>query len=168
VVVASLVSAGGVTGARVGGADAAEMDASRAAASGSHRVRRVLRVPTVDPEKIRITAQVGLEGVPAPVERLTLRLEEFELRSADQQDMLRGGNALVGGNAGSVASGVADERVQAGLRQVRAALGDEAILQVLEVEPESRVLERHAVLVPRHVHDPSGDGVNGALRGVSE
>jgi hypothetical protein len=39
--------------------------------------------------------------------------------------------------------------VQAGVRHVQGALGDDALLQVLEVEPWSRVPERHAVLVPR-------------------
>jgi hypothetical protein len=110
-------------------------------------------------KNVLLAAQVGLDDIPAPVERMCVRLEEFELRTATQQQLLdRRGTALTGGDGAGAIGGVDDERVQAGVRHVQATVGEDALLQVLEVEPDSRVLERHAVLVPRqHAVNPADD-----------
>lgn len=127
--------------------------ASGAEPGALHSVRKVLRTPTVDPDRIVLAAGVALESVPAPVERLSVRLEQFELREGGQQALFgqRGSSALTGGDSAAALAGVSDARVHAGLRHVQAALGDDAILQVLELQPDARVPERHSVLVPRHV-----------------
>lgn len=119
---------------------------------GSWRSRRVLRTATVDAARIATTAVVGLDEVPAPVEQLTVRLDELEPREVAQPQLLaRRRTTIAGaGDGGDVAGGEAvAEALERGLRQVQSAAGDDAVLQVLEVEPGSRVPERHAVLVPR-------------------
>ncbi len=113
--------------------------------------RRVLRTPTIDARRIALAARPALDEVPAPVERIELLLDGFEPRAADQRSLLGGrGNAMAAGAFDDDAlRGLDDDRVQRGMRHVQEALGEEALLQVLEVEPWSRVPERHAVLVPR-------------------
>ncbi|MCW2925894.1 MAG: hypothetical protein JWM98_3298 [Thermoleophilia bacterium] len=130
------------------------------ATGGAFRSRRVLRTPTVDPRRLALAIRPALAEVPAAVERIELALDGFEPRAADQRSLLGGrGSAMAGGAFGDDAlSGIEDERVQRGMRHVQEALGEDALLQVLEVEPWSRVPERHAVLVPRRV-GPAEEGI---------
>ena len=129
--------------------------------------RRVLRTPTVDARRITLAARSALAQVPAPVERLELALDGFEPRAADQRSLLGAGHASATG-----AEALDDDRVQRGMRHVQEALGEDALLQVLEVEPWSRVPERHAVLVPRgrardHERDAAAAGARADVgRGV--
>lgn len=106
------------------------------AGGASFSSRKVLRTPTVDAARISLAVRPALVQVPAAVERIELVLDGFEPRVADQRSLL-GGDELD------------EERVQRGMRHVQEALGQDSLLQVLEVEPWSRVPERHAVLVPR-------------------
>lgn len=129
------------------------------ATGGSWRARRVLRTPTVDVRRLVLAARPALAEVPAPVERIELLLDGFEPRAADQRSLLGGrgeGSMAVGAFDDDRLSGVDDERVQRGLRHVQGALGEDTLLQVLEVEPWSRVPERHAVLVPRRAGTSAG------------
>jgi protein ImuB len=121
------------------------------ATGSSSSARRVLRTPTVDARRIALAIRPALEEVPAAVERIELRLDGFEPRDADQRSLLggRGGAFAVGAFDDDALAGLGDERVQRGMRHVQEALGEDALLQVLEVEPWSRVPERHAVLVAR-------------------
>jgi len=123
------------------------------AGGGAWQGRRVLRVPTVDPRKLALAIAPALAQVPSPVEQLELSLDGFEPRAGTQHSLLGGrGSAMAGGSLGDEElAGIDDERVQRGMRHVQEALGDDALLQVLEIEPWSRVPERHAVLVPRRV-----------------
>ncbi len=130
---------------------------AHASRGASHHARRALRVPTVDVDRIVLAARTVFDDVPAPIEVLTVRLEQFELRESSQGALFgERGTSLTGGDASTMLDGVSDPRVQAGLRHVQAVVGDDALLQVLEVQPGSRVPERHVVLVPR------GDGGGGA------
>jgi hypothetical protein len=122
------------------------------AGGNSFRVERALRVPTVDAQRIALTALHGIESLPAPAEEVSVRFERFELRAA-RQPTLDG----VGGDAGQEER----EALAAGVRHVQATVGDDSMLQVLEVEPWSRVPERHAVLVPRSGVGGSGLDANG-------
>ncbi len=134
----------------------------------SWSARRVLRTPTIDARRLALTARPILEEVPAAVERLELLLDGFEPRAADQRSLLGGrGGALAAGAfdddaPGALRAGLDDDRVQRGMRHVQEALGEDALLQVLEVEPWSRVPERHAVLVPRGRARDEARGVRGA------
>jgi nucleotidyltransferase/DNA polymerase involved in DNA repair len=110
------------------------------AGGASWSARRVLRVPTVDARRLALAARPVLDEVPAAVERILVEIDGFAPRVADQR-------ALPGATDDEGRVDVA--RVQRGTRHVQEALGEDALLQVLEVEPWSRVPERHAVLVPR-------------------
>lgn len=138
------------------------------AAGGSWQARRVLRVPTVDAARLVLAIRPAFAELPGPIERLELALDGFEPRAADQRTLLGGrGSALAGGSLGDDAlAGIDDERVQRGMRHVQEALGEDALLQVLEVEPWSRVPERHAVLVPRHARAAERAGAHDVGRGV--
>lgn len=124
------------------------------AAGGSWQARRVLRTPTVDARRIALAIRPAFAELPGPIERLELALDGFEPRAADQRSLLggRGGSSAAGAFDDDQLGGIDDERVQRGMRHVQEALGEESLLQVLEVEPWSRVPERHAVLVPRRAH----------------
>lgn len=117
--------------------------------------RRVLRTPTVDPGRLALAVRPALAEVPAPVERLQLELEGFAPRASDQRSLLDGRSGSTSSGARDVdepagsRAGLDDEHVRRGMRHVQEALGEDSLLQVLEVEPWSRVPERHAVLVPR-------------------
>lgn len=114
------------------------------ATGGSWQSRRALRSPSVDPMRIALTAQAKLAEIPAPVEELTLELMSFELRSGVQESLqVDPGRAEV--NVGA----------QVATRRVQEAVGEEALLHVLELEPWSRMSERHAVLVPIDVGEAS-------------
>ena len=140
------------------------------AGGSSWSSRRVLRTPTVDPRRLTLAVRPALEEVPAAVERILVELDGFEPRAADQRSLLggRGGALAAGAFDDDELAGIRDERVQRGMRHVQEALGEESLLQVLEVEPWSRVPERHAVLVPRgRARDDDGAGARvDAGRGV--
>jgi nucleotidyltransferase/DNA polymerase involved in DNA repair len=130
------------------------------AAGGSWQARRVLRTPTVDPRRLALAIRPAFAELPGPVDRLELTLDGFEPRAADQRSLLggRGGTFAAGAFDDDELGGLDDERVQRGMRHVQEALGEDSLLQVLEVEPWSRVPERHAVLVPRRPHAEEGAG----------
>jgi protein ImuB len=114
------------------------------ATGGSWQSRRALRIPSIDPLRIALTAQAKLDEIPAPVEELMLELMSFELRSGVQETL------QVDPGRGDVNVGA-----QVATRRVQEAVGEEALLQVLELEPWSRMSERHAVLVPIDVGEAS-------------
>lgn len=132
------------------------------AAGGSWQARRVLRTPTVDARRIALAIRPAFAELPGPIERLELVLDGFEPRAADQRSLLggRGGALAAGSFDDDQLAGLDDERVQRGMRHVQEALGEDSLLQVLEVEPWSRVPERHAVLVPRRAHADDGIGLD--------
>ena len=119
--------------------------AAMLAGGGSFRVERAMRTPTVDPERIALTALHGIEALTAPVDEVSVRFEQFELREVRQPTLL-----AADAPGGGLGTAQARDRatLAAGVRHVQATVGEDAMLQVLEVEPWSRVPERHAVLVP--------------------
>ncbi|MBC7460115.1 MAG: DNA polymerase Y family protein [Thermoleophilia bacterium] len=124
------------------------------ATGGSWQARRALRVPTLDVQKHVLAIRPALAELPGPVERMEFAFEQFALREARQRTLLDAGGSLLtgdGGDEGARSGGLGDERVRRGMRHVLETVGEQALLQVLEVEPWSRVPERHAVLVPRRV-----------------
>lgn len=111
---------------------------------GLWRQRKVLRQPTTVPVKVAMAAGVLLEQIPAPVERLLVRFDQFVPHAREQQELDSGSDHE------------RRHRLQAGVRHVQAALDDEAVLSVLEVAPHSRVPERRSVLVPADLGREAG------------
>ena len=110
--------------------------AARLAGGGSWRAEVALRRASAERERLRLALVPKLEEMPGPVSALHLRAIELGpiaheqptlSRSPDDQRRARLGEAV---------------------RQARAAAGREAVMRVLEVDPDSRVPERRAMLTP--------------------
>jgi nucleotidyltransferase/DNA polymerase involved in DNA repair len=95
-----------------------------------------LREATADPERLAAAALPRLADVAAPVETLTVRADA---------------SGSLGGHQLTVVAAADEERarrVREASRQVRSALGDDALLRPVEIEPGSRLPERRWALVP--------------------
>jgi protein ImuB len=116
---------------------------ARLAAGGGWRRELTLRRAGANRARLvdALTPQLALLPGPAAV----LRLQATALGAA-------------GGEQLSLASPEEDRRrrISEAVRQARAAGGSEAVLRVLEVDPESRIPERRAVLMPFPEEPPSG------------
>jgi protein ImuB len=85
---------------------------------------------------MRLVLVPRLALIPAPAEALRLAVERFGPQASDQR-------ALLDDPAAARAA-----RLREAIRQARAAAGPDAALRVLEVDPDSRIPERRAVLAP--------------------
>ena len=104
---------------------------------GSWRRSLTLREPTAEPDRLRLALAPKLSELPAPTAELRLELGELTESVGTQTELVRPrGNRL-------------RERLRGGLRQVRAAVGMDAVCTVVEVAPWSRIPESRAILVPR-------------------
>lgn len=102
------------------------------------RKRIALRSPTADPERLGLVLRPHLDLLTQPTRRLTLEVGEMASEHVGQEGQL------------SFASPDEERarKLAEAVRQTRAAAGEESVLRVLEVDPESRIPERRAVLVP--------------------
>jgi protein ImuB len=109
---------------------------ARFVAGGTWRVAITLRCPSADPARIRTALAPRLAELPAPAESLALEVEAFGPPAQDQVRLVedRGEERRA--------------RLGEAVRQVRQAAGPDAALRVLEVDPDSRIPERRAVLAP--------------------
>ena len=103
---------------------------------GTWREQVVFREALADPTRMRLVLAPRLALMPAPAQQLRLAVERFGPHASDQRGLLDD----------PVAARMA--RLREAIRQARAAAGPDAALRVLEVDPESRVPERRAVLTP--------------------
>ena len=108
---------------------------ARLAAAGGWRRQVALRRASADPARLRDALLPHLSLLPAPAAALRLEAvalgpetgEQLSLSSPEQER--RG-------------------RISEAVRQTRSAAGADAVLRVLEVDPDSRVPERREVLMP--------------------
>ncbi len=110
---------------------------ARLVGGASWRRTVTLREPTADPARLRLALGPKLTELPAPVLKLRLEVVELAERGGEQLELLRAEGET------------RKERLQQGLRQVRAAVGVGGISTVVEVAPWSRIPEARALLVPR-------------------
>ena len=104
---------------------------------GRHLAHAVtLRHASADPARIRLALAQRLAELPAPAESLALEVEAFGPPAHDQGRLL------------DEAAAVRRARLGEAVRQARQAAGAEAALRVLDVDPDSRIPERRAVLAP--------------------
>jgi len=103
---------------------------------GTWREQVVFRNALADPVRMRLALAPRLAMMPAPAETLRLSVECFGPLASDQR-------ALLEDPAAARAA-----RLREAIRQARAAAGPDAALRVLEVDHDSRVPERRAVLAP--------------------
>ena len=109
---------------------------ARLVEGGTWRDRVVLREATADPARLRLALTPHLLQLSAPAEVLKLRVEAF------------GGSPNV--NLPLLQDDATRRRLRLreGVRQVRAGAGEDALLQVIDVDPESRLPERRMALAP--------------------
>ncbi len=109
---------------------------ARLAAGGSWRTEAVLRRASADATRLRLAVGPKLDELPAPASALALRALELGPDCGEQPSLAR------------TPAEERRERLGEAVRQVRAAAGRDAVLQVLDVEPDSRVPERRVLLTP--------------------
>jgi protein ImuB len=109
---------------------------ARFVAGGTWRLPVVLRVPSADPARLRLALAPRLADLPAPAEELRLEVESFGPPARDQVSLID--DPAEGRRA----------KLSEAVRQARQAGGRDAALRVLEVDSDSRVPERRAVLAP--------------------
>ena len=106
------------------------------AGGGSWGTEAVLREACADRDRLRLALAPKLGELPGPATALTLRALELGPPAAAQPTLGRS----------------PDEQrrrlISEAVHQVRAAAGRDAVLRVLEVEPESSVPERRAIFTP--------------------
>ena len=110
---------------------------ARLVGGGSWRRTATLRDPTADRDRIRLALAPKLAELPAPVTELRLELVELTEEGGRQLELVRPDGVEV------------RKRLRDGLRQVRAATGGGAVMNVVEVAPWSRIPEARALFVPR-------------------
>jgi len=103
---------------------------------GTWREQVVFREALADPGRMRLALVPHLALIPASVEELRLAIEGFGPPASGQRGLLEDPAAA------------RRVRLREAIRQTRAAAGSDAALRVLEVDPDSRVPERRAVLTP--------------------
>ena len=95
-----------------------------------------MRSATANPQRLRLALAPKLGELPGPASHLGVRALELGPEAGDQPALARS---------------PAEERrgrLSEAVRQARAAAGRDAVLQVVEVDPGSRVPERRALLTP--------------------
>jgi protein ImuB len=109
---------------------------ARFVAGGTWRITVTLRHASADSARIRLALGPKLAELPAPAESLGLEVEAFGPPAQDQGRLLDEAAAVRRGRLGEA------------VRQARQAAGGEAALRVLDLDPDSRIPERRAVLAP--------------------
>jgi protein ImuB len=110
---------------------------ARLVGGGSWRRVVTLREPTAERTRLRQALAPKLLELPAPAVELRLELGELTESVGTQAELVRPRGSRL------------RSRLRDGLRQVRAAVGIDAVCTVVEVAPWSRIPETRAILVPR-------------------
>jgi protein ImuB len=103
---------------------------------GTWREPVTFREPLADPQRMRLALALRLGLLPAPAEALRLEVESFGPPVTDQRPLL------------DEAEAARAARLHRAVGQARALAGVDAALRVVEVESDSRVPERRAMLAP--------------------
>jgi protein ImuB len=106
------------------------------APGGGWRAEATMRSATANAERLRLALAPKLGELPGPASRLGLRALELGPEAGDQPPLARSPEEDRRG------------RLSEAVRQARAAAGRDAVLQVVEVDPASRVPERRTLLTP--------------------
>jgi protein ImuB len=106
------------------------------AGGGSWRAQVTMRSASASAERLLLALGPRLESLPAPAATLVLRAVEIGAEVAEQPTL--------GDDEGARRR----EQLSEAVRQARAAAGRDALLRIVDVEPDSRIPERRAMLVP--------------------
>jgi protein ImuB len=119
---------------------------ARLAAGGGWRADATLRQASADRLRVRLALEPKLAELPAPAASLGLRALALGPAGGEQPVLAREEREH------------RRERIGEAVRQARAAAGADAVLRVLEVDPDSRVPERRVALTP---YPEAGDSHEG-------
>jgi protein ImuB len=103
---------------------------------GTWRERVVFRQALADRHRMRLALSVRLALLPAPVQTLYLRVEQFGHSTGDQGTLLDGERSE------------RQRRLQEAVRQVRAVAGPYGALRAMALDPRSRLPERRFGYAP--------------------
>jgi protein ImuB len=106
------------------------------APGGGWRAEVTMRSATANAERLRLALAPKLGELPGPASRMGVRALELGPEAGDQPALARSPEDERRG------------RLSEAVRQARAAAGRDAVLQVVEVDPASRVPERRTLLTP--------------------
>jgi protein ImuB len=109
---------------------------ARLAGGGSWGAEAAMREASADRDRLALALAPKLGELPAPASSLALRALELGPAALVQPTLERSPDEL------------RRRRIAEAVRQARAAAGRDAVVRVLEVEPESSVPERRAVFTP--------------------
>jgi protein ImuB len=109
---------------------------ARLAGGGGWRREVALRRPSASPELLRVALAPRLVELPGPASSLVLEATSLGPRTGEQLELARREAER------------RRSRLAEAVRQVRAVAGPGALLRVLDVDSESRVPERRALLTP--------------------
>ena len=111
---------------------------ARFAEGGTWRARVTLRQASADPVRLRLALWPRLAELPAPAEQVGIEVEAFGPPARHQGRLLDERDTAAAREA----------RIADAVHQTQQAAGSDAALRVMEVDPDSRVPERRAVLAP--------------------
>jgi protein ImuB len=117
--------------------------AARFVEGGTWRTRATLRSASADAARLQLVLAPKLAELPAPAESIALEVEAWGPPAQDQVRLIEDRSPAA----------VRRARIAEAVGQLRQAVGPEAALRVLEVDPGSRLPERRAVLSPYPVED---------------
>jgi nucleotidyltransferase/DNA polymerase involved in DNA repair len=117
--------------------------AARFVEGGTWRTRATLRSASADAARLQLVLAPKLGELPAPAESIALEVEAWGPPAYDQGRLVEDRSPAA----------VRRARIAEAVGQLRQAVGPEAALRVLEVDPDSRLPERRAVLAPYPVED---------------
>jgi protein ImuB len=103
---------------------------------GTWRITVPLRRPSADTARLMLALAPRLADLPAPAESLAVEVEAFGPPAYDQAPLVEDPASRRRAKLGEA------------VRHVRKAAGEEALMRVLEIDPDSRLPERRAVLAP--------------------
>jgi protein ImuB len=117
--------------------------AARFVEGGTWRTKATLRSASADANRLQLVLAPKLAELPAPAESIALEVEAWGPPAQDQGRLVEDRSPAA----------IRRARIAEAVGQLRQAVGPEAALRVLEIDPDSRLPERRSVLAPYPVED---------------
>src|SRR4051794_27550352 len=117
--------------------------AARFVEGGTWRTKATLRSASAAAARLQLVLAPKLHELPAPAESIALEVEAWGPPAQDQGRLVEDRSPQA----------VRRARIAEAVGQLRQAVGPEAALRVLDVDPDSRLPERRSVLAPYPVED---------------
>jgi protein ImuB len=117
--------------------------AARFVEGGTWRTKATLRSASADANRLQLVLAPKLTELPAPAESIALEVEAWGPPAEDQGRLVEDRSPAA----------IRRARIAEAVGQLRQAVGPEAALRVLEIDPDSRLPERRSVLAPYPVED---------------